>query len=126
MSPFGRVLKAAAAVMVLVTAAVMVLEILELSHGGSGRGWSGGGGGGARHADGTGREDIMINPATLLPNEWRVKTEGGGGCSLFAVRVQLVGVCYAVVPKRLDAVGTSERRGESVVKLKFSTFRLLL
>ncbi|CAN0210364.1 unnamed protein product, partial [Ectocarpus fasciculatus] len=79
MSHFGRVLKAAAAVMVLVTAAVMVLEILELSQGGSGGGRSGGGGGGARHADGTGREDIMINPAILLPNEWRVKTEGGAG-----------------------------------------------
>ncbi|CAN0464025.1 unnamed protein product, partial [Ectocarpus sp. 12 AP-2014] len=60
--------------MVLATATVMVLEILELSHGGSGGGKSGGGRDGAPLQR---REDIMINPVTLLPNEWRVKTEDG-------------------------------------------------
>lgn len=75
MVPFGRVLKAAAGVMVLATATVMVLEILELSHGGSGGGKSGAGRDGAPLQR---REDIMINPVTLLPNEWRVKTEDGG------------------------------------------------
>lgn len=78
MAGFRRYVKSAATVLLFVTVAVTLLEMeVFYSHGD--------GNTGVRLQD---REDIMINPATRLPNEGRIKRKNGGKSRCAGVRGQ--------------------------------------
>lgn len=129
MAPFGKIIKAVAVGMVVVTATIMVLEIEIFYEADSGNSSSNNNNGGS--APGTRgnhlglRDDLVLRatPSVRLPNEGRLKWEDEGkwmepGCKV--VVGGGVGVCVLFIWQLLYVVCTTDRtRGEFFLFVDF-------